>query len=71
MTYQSYVQRQKDIIRGRHSGETYLLQQGEVIRLSDSDRIFNELEHMKGLKSKETQSTARSYIAADGYECNI
>lgn len=69
MTYQSFVQRQKELIRSRHVGETFLIDGGEVIKVSDSDRIFFELAGMRGLK--KNQKTVRGKIAADGYECKI
>lgn len=53
MTYSAYIERQKSIIRSRHEGETYLLQKGEVIPLSQSEKLLIELSSLKGLNKTE------------------
>lgn len=53
MNFTSYIQRQKNIIRSRHDGETFLLQRGEVIALNRTDKLLSELSRMKGLNVRE------------------
>lgn len=53
MTFSAYVQRQKRIIRSRHEGEVYLTRNGEIVKLSESEKIFKELSAMKGLNTEE------------------
>ena len=53
MTFTAYIERQKKLIRRRHEGEVYLIEKGETIRLSDRDRLLNELDAMKGLNTRE------------------
>ncbi len=53
MNFTAYIQRQKNLIRGRHEGETFLLEKGEVIPLSESDKLLCELESLKGLNKRE------------------
>lgn len=53
MTYMAYIERQKSIIRSRHEGETFLLEKGEVIHLSQSEKLLIELSSLKGLNKTE------------------
>ena len=53
MNFAAYIQRQKNIIRSRHEGETFLIQKGEVTALSESERILYELESLRGLNKRE------------------
>jgi len=53
MNFSAYIERQKNIIRRRHEGETYLMHKGEVISVSESDRILSELSNMRGLNTRE------------------
>ena len=53
MNFTAYIERQKSIIRKRHEGEEFLMHRGEVIPMSESDRILKELSDMEGLNSHE------------------
>lgn len=53
MTFTAYIQRQKGIIRRRHEGEVFLINKGETVKISDSEKLLNELAAMKGLNVKE------------------
>lgn len=56
MTFTAYIQRQKNIIRTRHEGETFLIQKGEVINLNESERLLSDLSSLKGLNTDERMS---------------
>ena len=56
MTFTAYIQRQKNIIRNRHEGETFLLERGEVTRLDESQRLLQNLSRRKGLNTRERMS---------------
>lgn len=56
MNFNAYIERQKKIIRTRHEGETYLFEKGEVIMLTETDRLFAELDRSCGLNTKERMS---------------
>ena len=62
MTFMAYIERQKSIIRSRHEGETYLLQNGEVIPLNQSEKILYELSSLKGLNTDERMSQTRGEL---------
>lgn len=49
MNFTAYIQRQKDIIRRRHEGETFLIENGELISIPDRDKLLVELDSLKGL----------------------
>jgi len=53
MNFTAYIERQKGLIRERHEGELFLLEKGEVIPVSESDKLFAELEKVKGLNTRE------------------
>jgi hypothetical protein len=53
MTYFSYIQRQKQLIRARHEGETYLFTQNTVIALRPTEQIFEEMDKLEGLNKNE------------------
>jgi hypothetical protein len=53
MTYFAYIQRQKQLIRERHEGETYLFTQNTVIAVRPTEQIFNELDNLEGLNKAE------------------
>lgn len=59
MTFTAYIERQKRIIRDRHEGETFLINKGEVIALTETDRIFYDLNSLKGLNTNERLSVRR------------
>lgn len=60
MNFTAYIERQKKMIRSRHEGDTFLLQQGEVIPVSESERLYIELCNSKGLNTLERQFARRS-----------
>lgn len=53
MNFIAYIERQKGLIRERHEGETFLLDKGEVIPVTESDKLFAELDRVKGLNTRE------------------
>ena len=53
MNFTAYIQRQKNLIRSRHEGETFLLEKGEVIPVTDRDKLLYELDNLKGLNKAE------------------
>lgn len=53
MTFTAYIERQKSIIKSRHEGETFLIQQGETIPLNQSEKLLNDLSSLKGLNKRE------------------
>ena len=53
MNFTAYVQRQKDLIRSRHSGETYLTVANRTFNISETEKIFYELDSLKGLNKRE------------------
>ena len=56
MTFTAYIQRQKNMIRNRHEGETFLLERGEVFELDESQRLLQNLSKRKGLNTRERMS---------------
>ena len=56
MTFAAYIERQKSIIRNRHEGEMFLIRKDEVIQLTESDVLLNELSSFKGLNTDERMS---------------
>lgn len=59
MNFTAYIQRQKNIIRSRHEGETFLIENGEAILIPDSQKILNELDALNGLNVFERTYGAR------------
>ncbi len=53
MNFTAYIERQKGLIRERHEGELFLLDKGEVISVNDNDKLFEELDRVKGLNTRE------------------
>lgn len=49
MNFTAYIQRQKNIIRSRHEGETFLIDNGEIIPIPERERLLNELDSIRGL----------------------
>ena len=62
MNFTAYIERQKNIIRHRRDGETYLIQNGEEIPVSDTDRLLIELESLKGLNRRERINLRREAV---------
>lgn len=60
MNYTAYIERQKSIIRGRHEGELFLIEKGEVITVSESEKLFDELNKLKGLNTRERMCNGRA-----------
>ena len=59
MNFTAYIERQKGLIRQRHEGELFLLDKGEVIPVTESDKLFAELDKVKGLNTRERMSFRR------------
>lgn len=53
MNFTAYIERQKNLIRSRHEGETFLIEKGEVIPIQDRERLLSELDNMRGLNVLE------------------
>lgn len=53
MNFTAYIERQKYLIRERHEGELFLLDKGEVVPVTESDKLFAELAKIKGLNTRE------------------
>lgn len=49
MNFAAYIQRQKNLIRSRHEGETFLIENGELIPIPDREKLFGELDSLSGL----------------------
>lgn len=62
MNFTAYIERQKNLIRHRHDGETYLIEKGEVTPLSESDKILCELSDLKGLNKRERLNLRREAV---------
>ena len=62
MNFTLYIERQKQIIRTRHEGETFLIDKGECIPVNECERLFLELSNSKGLNMRERQAYARRKI---------
>lgn len=52
MKLTAYVQRQKNLIRSRHAGGTYLSER-DSLGVCERDRLLAELENLKGLNKAE------------------
>ena len=44
MNFTAYIERQKNLIRSRHEGETFLSQNGEITLVSETERLFSEIK---------------------------
>ncbi len=53
MNFTAYIERQKNLIRSRHEGETFLSQNGEITLVSETERLFSEISGLKGLNTGE------------------
>lgn len=53
MNFTAYIQRQKNLIRDRHEGATFLTENGEIISIPDRKRLLFELDSLKGLNLPE------------------
>lgn len=60
MDFNAYIERQKRIIRGRHTGETFLVSGGEYIPVGDRERLLGELDSLKGLNLAERAAVRRA-----------
>ncbi len=63
MNFFAYVERQKRMIRQRHEGETYLVEKGKEIKVSDSERLLAELDCLKGLNKRERRERAGARLS--------
>lgn len=53
MNFTAYIERQKDLIRNRHLGETYLVEKGDIFPLDETERLLKDLSSLKGLNKRE------------------
>lgn len=60
MNFTAYIERQKGLIRSRHEGETVLFHKGEAISMSNSEKLFIELEKSRGLNTRERAAYMRA-----------
>lgn len=62
MNFTAYIERQKNLIRHRHDGETYLINKEGVIPVTESDKILFELSNLKGLNKRERLNLKREAV---------
>ncbi len=62
MNFSAYIERQKGLIRSRHEGETFLIQKGQVIPVSGSEKLFAELTKSRGLNTRERMNFKRTAV---------
>lgn len=55
MNFTAYIQRQKNLIRSRHEGESFLMENGEIISVPDRDSLLTELDSLIGLNVLERE----------------
>lgn len=60
MNFIAYIQRQKNIIRLRHKGQTFLIENGELISISDTEKLLSELDSLCGLNVLERISACNA-----------
>ncbi|MCD8371974.1 MAG: hypothetical protein LUD27_01585 [Clostridia bacterium] len=53
MTFATYVERQKNIIRERHLGEEHFVIGGQEVPVKTREQLLGEIEGMKGLNKAE------------------
>ena len=53
MDFTAYVQKQINLVRSRHCGETFLVEKGEVFPVGERERLLSELNGLKGLNKEE------------------
>lgn len=53
MNFAAYIERQKNIIRNRHVGELFLIENGETVNLYERERLLEDLASLKGLNKRE------------------
>lgn len=65
MNFVAYIQRQKNLIRRRHEGQTFLFENGEIISVPDSEILLCELDSLRGLNvSERIESVLRCKVGA-------
>ena len=60
MNFTAYIERQKGLIRSRRDEETFLLEKGEVVPVSNSEKLFAELDKSRGLNTLERAAYGRA-----------
>ena len=60
MNFTAYIERQKNIIRSRHEGETVLIHKGETYAVTESEKLFYELSNSRGLNVRERAAYRRA-----------
>lgn len=60
MNFTAYIERQKNLIRSRHEGETFLVTKEEIVFVNDTERILKELAALKGLRCGERACVKRA-----------
>lgn len=62
MTVLTYFERQKERVRTRHDGETYLMSGGEYVQIRDAKEILDEINALDGLNTaqREFESAKRA-----------
>ncbi len=56
MNFAAYIDRQKRLIRDRHEGEIFLIEKGEILPVSQTEKLLDELSSLKGLNTRERAS---------------
>ncbi len=58
MNFRAYIDRQKNIIRGRRAGNCVYFEKGYEYYVAECDRLYCELNGLKGLNTFERLSCA-------------
>lgn len=53
MNFSAYIERQKNIIRSRREGSVIYNEKGFEYYLSETEKLFSELNEIKGLNTAE------------------
>ncbi len=59
MTFTAYIERQKNLIKSRHDGDDFTVTEGEGEPQSESQKLFEDLNSLKGLNTLERLSFTR------------
>ncbi|MDE6598071.1 MAG: hypothetical protein K2K60_05490 [Clostridia bacterium] len=58
MTFTAYIERQKNLIKSRHDSDTELYE-GAYDMQSESEKLFDDLDSLKGLNTSERLNFTR------------
>lgn len=66
MNFTAYIQRQVNIIRSRHKGTTFLIENGELILIPNTEKLLSELDSLCGLNVSERISACSAQLHKNG-----